>query len=87
MIAIEYINDTTAKATTTGPDGTQETLTVDHPFQLPTQASLEASISRGVISDAVCDQITTAWVDKSIQIHGNCRWRSSQKLFRGFASN
>ncbi len=73
MIEIEYINDVTAEATTTGPDGTQETVTVDHPFQLPTQASLEASIDRGVISDAVCDQVTTAWLDKSIQIHGNIK--------------
>ena len=69
MIEIEYNNDVTAEVTTTGPDGTQETVTVDHPFQLPTQAPLEAS--RGVISDAVCDQITHSWVDKSIQIHGN----------------
>jgi hypothetical protein len=71
MIEIEYINDLTAKATTTGPDGKQETVTVDHPFQLPTQASSEASVARGVISDTVCDQVTTAWVDKSIQILGN----------------
>jgi hypothetical protein len=69
MIEIEYINDVTAEVTTTGPDGTQETVTVDHPFQLPTQAPLEAS--RGVISDAVCDQITHSWLDKSIQIHGD----------------
>lgn len=70
---IEYINDDTAKVTIIGENGKQETLTVDHPFQLPTQASLQASLDRGVISAAICDNILSAAMDKSIDIHGNIK--------------
>lgn len=69
-IEIEYIDDTTANATVTGPDGVRETVVVNHPFQLQSQRSIDAQTPRGVISDLACDEITGAWIDKSIMVSG-----------------